>query len=162
MDNRMQSLSASFPTPLPRGKQFRHFSFAIPGTKALLPEEHELVVNVQTGHFLVLNWEQDSRYLVCDGLFIGSELSLMLALLNAWPSMVENHKLLWVVAHRPAEQIVLLLQEEETSAEALRLLHQLVEDCCCKTRVFGVDILAVEGSGYKLGRYVNEVREEQG
>jgi len=136
--------------PLAEGKHYQSFSLYVetPGI-SLLPDEHELVVNVVSGHFMLINW--NVRYVVIDGLFSTDELAFMLLLLSDWPSYVPLEKLLQAVNCQSAEQIVQLLDRERDQAVAL--LHDLAEHCRRCLRPFGIDVQNVHGLGYKLSRY---------
>lgn len=57
----------------------------------LLAEDHEVVVNPQTGWFALVNWER--RQFVTDCSFTAQECVVLMALLDAWPSYVPMDKL---------------------------------------------------------------------
>ncbi len=144
--------------PLPAGKQFRGFSLDIEATDiALLADEHEIVVNVETGRFLLVNW--DVRHVVADGVLSEAELPMMIALLNAWPSYIQNEKLLQAITGRSAEEIIILLDNNHNAA--LEPLHRLIEGCRAPFRAIGIEIQNVSGLGYKLSRYAPVCKESQ-
>lgn len=117
---------------------------------ALLPDGQELIINTCTGSFVVVNWEQ--RSLLVDGVLSELELALLLALLHAWPSYIENQKLLQAIHLSVEEAAQLLSVESET---ALEPLHHLVNDCRILVQQFGVEIHDISGQGYKLSRNSN-------
>jgi hypothetical protein len=144
--------------PLPAGKWFRSFSLDLQHAGiALLPPEHELIVNVETGHYLVLNW--DVRYPCTDGMFSKAELPLVLALLGSWPSYIQNEKLLQLVTRQPVEEIADLI--ELAPDETLEPLHSLVDRCRLHFHKFGIEIQDTSGQGYKLSRYIAGRGERQ-
>jgi len=148
----------SMPALLGAGKQYKGFPLEVPcaGIK-ILPDGHEIVLNTESGHYTILNW--DMRYLVADGCFTQDELRFMAVLLNRWPSYVPNEKLLQSVTQQETEQINLLLdtQREET----LVALHALAENCSQHLRSYGIDIQMVGTFGYKLSRVVVEETQAQ-
>jgi hypothetical protein len=115
---------------------------------ALLSDEQELIINTNSGTFVVVNWEQ--RSFLTDGVLSEPELALLLALLHAWPSYIENQKLLQAIMHLSVEEVAQLLSVE--SETALEPLHHLVNDCRVLVQQFGVEIHNVNSQGYKLGR----------
>jgi hypothetical protein len=138
------------PQPLPSGKEYRGFELNLGHAGiALLPDEHEFVVNAKTGHFMLVNW--DGRLFVADGVFSEAELPFMLALLDGWPSYVPNAKLLHAVLQLPGDQIAQRLDQEHE--QTLAALHDLVEHCRPLLRSYGIEIQNVSGQGYKLSRY---------
>ncbi len=143
---------------LPAGKQYQGFSLSLEESGiSLLPDEHELIVNGVTGHFMVVNW--DVRHVVADGLFSEAELPMMIALLNAWPSYIQNEKLLQAITGQSAQEITALLDSNHYAA--LEPLHRLVEGCRAPFRTFGIEIQNVGGQGYKLSRYAPARKESQ-
>jgi hypothetical protein len=144
--------------PLPAGKQYGSFSLNLEECGiALLPDEHELVINLSTGHFMLINW--DVRHIVADGLFSEAELPMMLTLLHSWPSYIQNEKLLQAITGRSAEEITALLDSNHHAA--LEPLHRLVEGCRAPFRTIGIEIQNVSGQGYKLSRYAPARKESQ-
>ncbi len=136
--------------PLPAGKQYRGFSLNLEECGiALLPDEHEIVVNVETGYFLLVNW--DVRHIVADGVFSEVELPMMLTLLHSWPSYIQNEKLLQAITGRSAQEIAALLDSDHHAA--LEPLHHLIDGCRVPFRAVGIEIQNINGQGYKLSRY---------
>lgn len=124
-------------------ERFRGFSLNLKTCDiALLPDAHELVVNVQSGYFTVIGW--NVRHVINDGTFTQEELPLVLTLLHAWPSFVENGKLLQVVTKRSAEKM------NANHEQTMNLFHRLVEECRHSLRPFGIEIENIGGQGYKL------------
>jgi len=148
------------PAPLSAGKQFRGFSLEVGALTsshlALLPDEHELIINTQTGHYIVVNW--DVRYLCVDGVFSKGEQILAWVLLTAWPSYVPNEKLLYALMDRSHSEIEDLL--ELNREETLQPLRELVTTCRAHFHAFGIEIQEINGNGYKLGHYAPP-REER-
>jgi len=134
--------------PLPAGKQFREFPLHLNyGKVALLPDEHDLVVNVQSGHFTLINWSV--RYVVTDGQFNPTgELPFMFSLLSAWPSFVRNEVLLQDVTDKARGECEDLI--ELGGEHALEPLRRLAESCRGQLHNFNIDIEDINGQGYKL------------
>lgn len=136
--------------PLPAGKQFQCFALDIASASiGLLPDEHELIVNAQSGHYMLINW--DVRYVAADGQFSQAELPFILVLLGAWPSYVPNRKLLQSVTNRSASEIAEIL--DIAYVQAVEPLRQMAESCRRQLRQIGIDIESVQDLGYKLGRW---------
>jgi hypothetical protein len=146
--------------PPPAGEQFREFPLYLHyGRVALLPDEHDLVVNVQSGHFVLINWHV--RYVVTDGQFTPSsgELSLMLTLLNDWPSFVPNRKLLQAMMEPSTEENTAIFNASDKQHK-LDALHRLVNSCNEQLRACGLEIQSVNNHGYKLSRYTIQKGEQ--
>jgi hypothetical protein len=163
IDRQIESIKGSIfaNTAVGAGKQFRGFSLEV-GTLtsshlAPLPDEHELVINMQTGHYVVINW--DVRYACVDGVFSKEELALAWTLLTAWPSYVTNEKLLYALMNRSASEIEDLL--ELGREETLQPLRALVTSCCEHFHAFGIEIQEIDGNGYKLSHYTPTREERQ-
>jgi hypothetical protein len=146
--------------PLPAGKQFRSFSLYLDyGNVALLPDEHDLVLNVQTGQFALINW--NVRYVVADGRFDpAGELPLAFILLDAWPSYVENIKLLQVVTGYAKGEVADLI--ELGGDQALDPLRCLVDACRKLLRPIGIEIQNINGLGFKLSHFDIEHEDQRG
>ena len=141
------------PVPLPGGKQYKHFSLevACAGIK-ILPDEHEIVLNTESGHYTILNWNM--RYFVADGFFTQDELRFMLVLLDRWPSYVPNDTLLQVVAQQEAAYITQLLDTQ--GDQVLGALRILAESCRRKMHPYGIDIQKFGIVGYKISPLESE------
>lgn len=140
--------SANHIIPLPAGKQFQEFPLYLGyGEVALLPDEHDLVLNTRSGQYVLINWSV--RYVVIDGKFspVG-ELPLMLALLSAWPSFVPNEVLLQEVTGRARGECEDLI--ELGGEHALAPLRHIAESCRSQLHSFNIDIEDMNGQGYKL------------
>jgi hypothetical protein len=136
------------PASLPEGKHYQGFSLGLNDVGlALLPEEHEIVINAESGHYTILNW--DMRYLVADGFFSQEELRFMAVLLEQWPSYVPNDMLLQAVTQQDLAQVTQLLDTQHDQ-EALTLLHGLAESCRHQMHSHGIEIEDIGGNGYKL------------
>jgi hypothetical protein len=134
--------------PLPAGKQFREFPLYLNyGKVALLPDEHDLIVNVQSGHFILINW--NVRYVIGDGQFNPTgELPFVFSLLSAWPSFVPNAVLLQEVTGKARGECVDLI--ELGGEQALEPLRRFAESCRVQLHSFNIDVEDIGGDGYKL------------
>jgi hypothetical protein len=141
------------PAPLAEGKQYQRFSLKISQADlALLADEHEIILNLESGHYTILNW--DVRYLVADGFFSQEELRFISLLLERWPSFVPNDLLLQVVIQQDQAQITQFLDTQHD--QALGLLHTLAGSCRHQLRPYGIEIEDIDGYGYKLSCLVGK------
>ena len=135
--------------PLPAGRQFIGYSLDMQQPQfALLPDEHELVINSQTGHFLIVNW--DTRYIVADGIFRDLELQLMLVVLRAWPSYIPTNKMLYAVFDASIKDIDHLFEADQAAVRAT--VDRLVDACNIQLRIANIAIQNINNQGYKLSR----------
>ena len=145
--------------PFSPGGQFVSFSLdASTGDHQLmlLPDEHELIINVQSGHFVVVNW--DDRYIALDGQFHEHELPLMLAVLNAWPSYVPVKKVLYAIFDQSIEDIEELVAIDQVAV--MTTVEHLVRTCNAQLAPLGITIQKIEDVGYKLSSLItNEQRQ---
>ncbi len=125
---------------------------------ALGSMEEELVINATCGQMLLINWHQRCVIEIC--MFQQEQFNIVEALVHAWPSYVENDKLLCILLQQPKARVVQLL-DSDRRAEVLRSLDLLLESCREQLLVVGIEIRLVEGFGYKLGRFVAENQGEQ-
>lgn len=135
---------------LPEGQHYRRFSLSIPHAEvALLPSEHEFILDPETGHYIIINWA--SRYVVADGVFNVQELLLALTLLDGWPSYVPYQKLVHAVSsqHR-GESAEMAPIADSTS---LKQLSHIVETCQSQFHHIGIHIEETHQLGYKLSVY---------
>ncbi len=114
----------------------------------LLPDEHEIVVNMQTGHYMVVNW--DGRYVAVDGRFHELELQLMLALLSAWPSYLPREKVLHALFDRTISDIEELVAIDQAAVS--KTVEHVVQSCNAQLALLGLKIQKIEDVGYKLSR----------
>lgn len=113
---------------------------------ALLPPEHEFILNQETGHFIVVNWAD--RYIVTDGEFGHLEREPALSLLHHWPSYVSNEKLLIAIATRAPEEMVEAIDNDHEVA--LKLLLGVMDGCQECLRPIGIRVEEINQYGYKL------------
>jgi hypothetical protein len=135
---------------IPEGLKFRRFGLRIgtkEGTMTLLLEEHEIVVDTANAYITLVDWQARS---FCDAWALGQEeVTLLLVLLNDWPSFVPNERLLQVMLNATVEQIAALLEHDPSQVEQLQ---RLMDTCRSKMHRFGIEIEDVHGDGYKLSR----------
>ena len=141
------------PVPLLSGKQYRRFSLEVADADIkILPDEHEIVLNIESGHYTILNWA--IRYFIADGFFSHDELRFMFVLLDRWPSYVPNDTLLQVVAQQEATYITQLLDTQ--GDQVLGALRILAESCRRKMHPYGIDIQKFGIVGYKISPLASE------
>ena len=135
------------PAALPSGKQYKRFSLEVAdaGIK-ILPDEHEIVLNIESGHYTILDWNM--RYFVTDGFFNRDELRFMFVLLDRWPSYVPNDTILQVVTQQEVTYITQLLDTQ--SDQLLGALRVLAESCRRLMHPHGIDIQRFGSFGYKI------------
>lgn len=137
--------------PLSEPKHYQGFTLDIENPDInLLADEHELVVNLETGHYTLINW--DIRYIAADGTFGPEELTLILSLLTAWPTYVPVEKLLMASQRIGLEEIN---QASESKRDRMHLkLRCCIAECQQKMHHLGIDIQTIGDTlGYKLSRY---------
>lgn len=110
---------------------------------ALLPPEHELVMNKVSGKVTLVDWER--RRFVSDSSFTDEELPLILTLLNDWPSYVPYEKMLILTSDETPEQIAQRVEEAHTTntlATILTPVRSLLTACNEHMHLFSIDIAA--------------------
>ncbi|GHP00854.1 hypothetical protein KSF_109010 [Reticulibacter mediterranei] len=136
--------------PLPAGQQYRRFALTLQHTEiALLPPGHEFTLNLETGPFIVINWT--NHHIATDDVFNAQELPLILALLDHWPSYVQNERLLQAITDRPPEEIAYVLYA--TCDTELEGLHQRVETCQARFHQIGIHIENIHQQGHKPSQH---------
>jgi hypothetical protein len=116
---------------------------------ALLPPEHEFILNQETGHFIVVNWAD--RCIISDGEFGQLERAPALALLHHWPSYVPNEKLLTAIATQAPEEMAEAVDDDH--AIALKLLQSVMNGCQECLQPIGIKVEEVSRRGYKLSLF---------
>lgn len=154
-------------------ERFRTFSLRATPDVFVLPEKHSLVVDRLTGTLTLVNWQQEQFLALCDELS-DEQFSLVLALLERWPSYVPYEQLLQHIGIQPSHQDLDDLErvrvsgranesEEEQAQDAeararIRPLLQTLRDLLGSSRAYlhplGIDITAVLDYGPVLTRYV--------
>jgi hypothetical protein len=136
--------------PFSAGKHFAGYALDIENPDInLLADEHEIVINTQTGHYTLINW--DMRHVVTDGTFGPENQALMISLLEAWPTYVTIEKLLMASLRRGLEEIN---QASETERDRMILnLRCCIEECGQQLHPIGIGIQSISNLGYKLSRY---------
>ncbi len=136
----------------------------------LHPHEHEIVVNIYTGHAMLIDWEQ--RQVRADVTFLPHQLPLMLTLLDKWPSYVEYEKLIPLLIRNPqlAEQIMQCIEiaRQQEPAERTTMLNVMLaplrdtlQACHERLRSFGIAIVPVYENGYLLAPPGGEPEEQE-
>lgn len=136
--------------PLPEGTNYRGFSLDIENPDInLLADENEIVINTQTGHYTLINW--DMRHVVTDGTFGPEHQALVISLLEAWPTYIPMEKLLMASQRIGLEEI-----NQASEIERDRMLLNLrchIEECGQQLHPMGIGIQSISNLGYKLSRY---------
>ncbi len=149
--------------------RYEYYPLETSAGHALLPHDHELVVNKVSGKVTQVDWER--RRFVADSSFTDEELPLIMTLLNDWPSHVPYEKMLVVVSDETPEQIAQRVGEARTTntlAAVLTPVRTILTTCNERMHLFSIDIAAVYETGYLLiplsKRKVTEVQSatEQG
>ncbi len=123
---------------------------------SLLAEDHEIVVNPQTGRFILVNWER--RQFVTDCPFTAQECAVLMILSDAWPSYVPTDQLLTglLACPDPAHE-----QQESGHGVPLTRLRTILAACQERLHHLGLDVIPVGEQGTLLVRFREPRREEQ-
>ncbi len=159
-------------------ERFKKFALRVASDVYVLPEQHSLVADELTGQLWLVNWQAQHFLAVCDGLS-DEQFSLVLLLLEQWPSYVPYEHLLRHIGIEPSRQDLDDLEcvrvsgranesEEKQAQEAaararieplLRTLRELLGDCRACLQPLGIAITAVLDYGLLLTRYVEQADE---
>ncbi|SRR5581483_1041689 len=121
----------------------------------LLPDEHELVLNTDSGYLVLIDWDQ--RRLRAEYQITDLEFLVIKQLLDDWPIVTPYEKLLPLIfSERLTEQIRQCLQEAQQTgstrmyALALDPLRTILKGCQKLLEAFHIKISAVYQRGYRL------------
>ncbi len=133
------------------GEQYEYYPLDTATGYALLPDEHELVVNKRSGKVTLVNWER--RRFLAESSFTDQELPLVRTLLSDWPSYVPYEKILVLVSDELQQAILQRLEEArqmKTLETVLEPVRSILKECQERVNLFGINIAAVYEHGYLL------------
>ncbi len=138
-------------------EQYEYYPLDTNAGYALLAEDHEIVVNPQTGQVTLVNWER--RHFVTDCLFTVQECAVLMALLDAWSSYMPTDQLL----RELRKQAGPTHEQQEPSGQDVPLTRLRTVFARCQERLhhLGLDIIPVGEQSLLLVRFQEPNREEQ-
>jgi hypothetical protein len=164
----------SYHTLLSLAEISKQFTLRVTDNLSVLPERCSLVVDRLAGTLTLVNWQDEQFLGVCDEL-TDEQFSLVLTLLEQWPSYVPYEKLLRLIGLELTAQHLEELERVRVSGKAvesedeqaqneqarqhlkpvLQTLREEIASCLHALRNLGIDICAVQDHGPLLMRYVD-------
>jgi hypothetical protein len=118
---------------------------------ALLPDEHEVVLNPKNGLALLIDW--DMREVRADTHFEPQACKVMMKLLSDWPSFVPYSKLLPLISPEPVPVIAERIEAAratDTLEQVIAPLLAILESCKPALARLGVAVFPMPEQGYLL------------
>ena len=158
--------------PWEASERFKKFSLRESPDRYVLPERHDLVADRLTGQLWLVNWQLEQLIDCCDEL-LDEQFSLVLLLLERWPSFVPYEHLLRQIGIEPtgqdladlerirasrrageSEEEQVLTQQARTRIEPLlQTLRDLLASSRACLNILGIEIAAVLDTGMLITRY---------
>jgi hypothetical protein len=120
-------------------------------TFAILPDEHEIVVNPKNGLALLIDW--DMREVRADCRFELEAIRVIMKLLSDWPSFVPYSKLLPLISPEPVPVIVERIEaarKKDTLEQVIAPLVAILEKCKPALSRLGLVAYPMPEQGYLL------------
>jgi hypothetical protein len=118
---------------------------------ALLPDEHEIVINPKNGLALLIDW--DMREVRADTHFEPQACKVIMKLLNDWPAFVPYSKLLPLISPAPVPVIIERIEaarEKDTIEQVIAPLVAILEQCKPALARLGLVAYPMPEQGYLL------------
>jgi hypothetical protein len=118
---------------------------------ALLPDEHEVVLNPRNGLALLIDWEM--REVRADTRFEQEAIRVMMKLLNDWPAFVPYSKLFPLISPEPVPVIIERIEtarEKDTREQVIAPLVAILEQCKPALARLGLVAYPMPEQGYLL------------
>ncbi|HLI87673.1 MAG TPA: hypothetical protein VKV37_03215 [Ktedonobacteraceae bacterium] len=118
---------------------------------ALIPDEHEIVVNPKNGLALLVDW--DLREVRADSQFEPEACKVIMKLLNDWPAFVPYEKLLPLISHEAPAQIAERIEAArfaDTLEQVIAPLVTILDQCKPTLARLGLAIYPMLEHGYLL------------
>ena len=157
--------------------RFKQFSLSKKGW-FVLPERHSLVVDRVAGTLTLIDWQHERIVAVCEDLD-DEQFSLLLSLLERWPSYISYEELLRQLGIEPTSQDLADLERVRWSGRmsrsrerameqararlqpTLQTLRDLLGACKLCLRSLGIDIVAVLDYGPILIPYADAMAPQE-
>jgi len=134
-------------------EQYEYYPLDTNAGYALLAEDHEIVVNPQTGQVTLVNWER--RHFVTDCLFTVQECTVLMALLDAWSSYMPTDQLL----RELRKQAGPTHEQQEPSGQDMPLTRLRTVFARCQERLhhLGLRPIALDGDSGNAAGVVDQL-----